>query len=833
MKDLPECGGWYCGGRVPDITQGPKAALAVTRGSSGARTFNGLSVRSRLVGLVAMITVVACALSSPPVSAQTPAPQILISPTAPTISDVVQITINTFRPCYPTGPGDGITTAVLGSNIQVTALLTCTTLTTPPPPLVITQNVGPLSAATYQVQYITNPGGTLVVLATSTFQVSAIGPLPIDALSGTATVLLILLVGLFGFRILKPQSKTQVMLLAIGIVIPLYMLQSTSAFSAQTTISQSADHQLIVLFDPLNPNSPSAQTVVVAVTDPTQNPDLVASLSSPIAARRMLAQIRSAPDFLSELAKNPLAPRALLEQYVVLTYSDPETRNNAYGVIARDPRVLSVEFNASYSLSSTPNDTYFSFNPSLPNAGDYQWGMQILNLQSAWDKQRGIAYIADLDDGIYCSSISPCITHSDLQQNFRSQFSTNVGYLGTAANFDENVSGTGYNGHGTHVAGIIAATPNNSAGVAGACWTCSLVVIRYETTTTSGFDYIAAGLTYAVDHGIQVVNMSFGDEYSTPRFSSCSTSGYAAMCTALAYANERDVALVAAAGNRYENRLQFPAQDPSTIAVGGIQSGGYYWNNGYGDVSPTNCTSPPTAQDECGSNYGTQSDGSMQVVGPAMDIVSTFYPGYEWNHFVHCADTWGPNSGALPSGYGDCTGTSMSAPHVTGIVGLMRSTDPLLTKAQVKAAVINNAIPCTAGSDSSKCGAGIPDAGASVTTVLGTRAAKNRLTPLFSLYSIGAADHVYTVVPQMAVAALNSGQLIPQPPSTSISYGPIGNATPGYTGFPHSTSCFSPCASASTPQAMVSVFTSHVDPTDPLAELVPPLSNELELFRIV
>src|SRR5262249_42540778 len=154
-----------------------------------------------------------------------------------------------------------------------------------------------------------------------------------------------------------------------------------------------------------------------------------------------------------------------------------------------------------------------------------------------------------------------------------------------------------------------------------------------------------------------------------------------------------------------------------------------------------------------------------------------------------------------------------------GLVGLLRSIDPLKSRSQVKATILTNTMPCTPAD--SKCGAGIPDAAKAVTATLGGSGVKNRLTPLFSFYSATASDHVYTVVPQMALAALNSGLLIPQPPSASISYNAIGSATPGYSQFPVPPSCFSPCPSAATPRAMVSVFTSYVDPTNASSELVP------------
>jgi serine protease len=95
----------------------------------------------------------------------------------------------------------------------------------------------------------------------------------------------------------------------------------------------------------------------------------------------------------------------------------------------------------------------------------------------------------------------------------------------------------------------------------------------------------------------------------------------------------------------------------------------------------------------------------------------------------------------------------MAAPHISGLVGLMRSTNPLLTRAQVKADLadaaggtrINNSL-----------GYGLPNASTAVFKALPV----NRLTPLFAFANTEADDFVYTVFPQMG-AALNNGTVPP------------------------------------------------------------------------
>ncbi|MEO5625266.1 MAG: S8 family serine peptidase [Dokdonella sp.] len=502
-----------------------------------------------------------------------------------------------------------------------------------------------------------------------------------------------------------------------------------------------------------------------------------------------------------------MSPRALLQQYVVLSFADAPSSAAAKVTLTNDPRVLSVEANNQFSYSTTPNDHYYAFNPSLPFEGNYQWGMQAMNMEQAWTTERGHAYIGVIDTGIACAT-GDCsgTTHPDLKQNFRHQFSKNfVPHYYFDTYFDPS-------GHGTHVSGIIAATPtyppysngDANSGVVGGCWTCSLVMLKAPAflSTAEGSDAI----TYAADHGLQAVNMSFGDgdqsqQPPPPQYDSCATDAPSAFCTAIAYASQRDLVMVASSGNQYKNRVQWPARENGVIAVGGIEYGNLFWRDGYGNG---NACSPEGA--ECGSNYGPQ----QHIVAPAMDVISTItYPTYNPN--VHCGDNYPPEL-ANSVGYGDCTGTSMSAPHVTALVGLLRSVDPLLSKQAIETILTTNATPCM-GTDI-RCGNGIPNAGSAVAATIGVAGANNRLTPLFSFYSADAQDHFYTTVPQMAMAALTSGQLLPQPGDPQYAtpypatYDSIGVPLSLYTQFPKP-----PCAVARcVPEATASVFVSHVNP---------------------
>jgi thermitase len=112
-------------------------------------------------------------------------------------------------------------------------------------------------------------------------------------------------------------------------------------------------------------------------------------------------------------------------------------------------------------------------------------------------------------------------------------------------------------GHGTHVAGIAAATMNNNEGIAGICPDCRLVVARVLDANGNGTEFgVAQGIDYAVDNGADVVNLSLGDR-----------KPYAVVERAVNRAWGSGVVVVASAGNRGNNVVEYPAAYPKVISV--------------------------------------------------------------------------------------------------------------------------------------------------------------------------------------------------------------------------------------------------------------------------
>ncbi|GAA3550695.1 S8 family serine peptidase [Kribbella ginsengisoli] len=189
-------------------------------------------------------------------------------------------------------------------------------------------------------------------------------------------------------------------------------------------------------------------------------------------------------------------------------------------------------------------------------------------------------------------------------------------------------------GHGTMTLGLIAAAGNNAIGVAGTAWTAKAMPVKVLDHEGSGFDSdIIKGLNWAVQHGADVVNMSLGSDQDDP-----------VLHDAIAQAVADGVVVVVAAGNDGNSVLQYPASYPEVIAV--------------------------AATDERGKLSDFSSFGDwVDVAAPGVHLLSTGLRAKTDPDYVP---------------YWYCTGTSCSAPIVTGIAALVRNKYPAFTPAQIR-----------------------------------------------------------------------------------------------------------------------------------------------------
>jgi subtilisin family serine protease len=206
-------------------------------------------------------------------------------------------------------------------------------------------------------------------------------------------------------------------------------------------------------------------------------------------------------------------------------------------------------------------------------------------------------------------------------------------------------------GHGTGVAGIVAAERNNGLGVEGVAVNVRIMPIRAVPDGDERDKDVANAIRYAVDQGANIINMSFGKAYSPQK---------PVVDEAVKYADERGVLLIHAAGNDSKN-LASENNFPNRNYAGGgaaanwIEVGASHWGG-----------STRLAADF--SNYGRE---QVDVFAPGTDIKSTS-PG---------------------NMYESASGTSFAAPVVSGIAALLMVYYPNLKAADVKRIILESAIP--------------------------------------------------------------------------------------------------------------------------------------------
>lgn len=284
--------------------------------------------------------------------------------------------------------------------------------------------------------------------------------------------------------------------------------------------------------------------------------------------------------------------------------------------LAKDPIVQYSEPDYIMHVEFVPNDTNFGNQWALANTGQTIKNRRgtahaDINVEPAWDVTKGAGVkVAVIDTGID-------LTHPDLAAKVIAQKP-----LATASITDKY-------GHGTHVAGIIAANTNNGQGVAGVCPDCQLLIAKAMDDNGQGVSSnIAISITWATDNGAKVINMSEGGGQQSQT-----------MQNAVNYAFNKGVVLVAAAGNDGLNQPFFPA---------GL--------NGVVSVASTGNTDAKSSF----SNYGTWVD----VAAPGENIYSSL-PTTAFNM---------QNESALNTNYDYLSGTSMSTPVVSGAIALIWST---------------------------------------------------------------------------------------------------------------------------------------------------------------
>jgi minor extracellular protease Epr len=275
------------------------------------------------------------------------------------------------------------------------------------------------------------------------------------------------------------------------------------------------------------------------------------------------------------------------------------------------------------------------------------WGINDINATASWASGltgKGVK-IAIIDSGV--------ASHPDLS-------------IAGGTNVISDSSGSSYaddNGHGTHVAGIIAAQGLNG-GVKGVAPDASIYAVKALDSDGEGYTSdIISGIDWAIQNNMNIISMSMGTSDSS-----------AALKNAIDTAYSNGILIVAAAGNDGNTsgtgtNIEYPANYSSAIAVGAVDS-----NNKRA--------------------YFSSTGSKLEVSAPGVDIISTY----------------------LNNGYEKMSGTSMATPFVSGDLALLKQKYPSYTNSQLRQLLDNNVKDLGTSGKDSLYGYGLITAPSSTTT---------------------------------------------------------------------------------------------------------------------
>lgn len=306
-----------------------------------------------------------------------------------------------------------------------------------------------------------------------------------------------------------------------------------------------------------------------------------------------------------------------------------EVTGNVRGAVRaleRSPAVEYAEPNYIYRALATPNDPRFDELWGLHNTGqgggtadadiDAPEGWDLLGLSSF--PGSGGAKVGIVDTGImqghpeFAGRVADCggVNNFGISLLILILFSDPTIVDGKCE--DDN-------GHGTHVAGTIAANANNGTGVAGVAFNSPLAICKGLNGQGSGtLVMIANCITWLADRDVAVISMSLGG-----------SSGSQALHDAVRDATDSGALVVAAAGNSGNSSLSYPAAYPEVVSVAA------------------------TDRNDQRASFSQYND-DVEVAAPGVDVLSTWHDG----------------------GYRSASGTSMATPHAAAVAALIAGSNP-------------------------------------------------------------------------------------------------------------------------------------------------------------
>ncbi len=263
-----------------------------------------------------------------------------------------------------------------------------------------------------------------------------------------------------------------------------------------------------------------------------------------------------------------------------------------------------------------------------------QWDMNSIDMKKAWNIKRAGAetVVAVIDTGVDYN-------HPDL-----------VGKVIKGKNYINNTDDPmDDHGHGTHVAGTIGAITNNGIGISSVSWGAKILAIKAcDNNGDCITSNVVRGISYALSQGVKVINISIAGVGSCTRENFF--GGDRVYEDVIKEANSKGAIMIVAAGNNNQDaKNEVPGACEGVVAVGATNQSNERW----------------VSSDSTGSNFGDKIDLSA----PGSPILST----------------------SVQNGYSIRNGTSMAAPHVSGVAALLLSFNKNLSSSELKKCIVESA----------------------------------------------------------------------------------------------------------------------------------------------
>ncbi len=360
--------------------------------------------------------------------------------------------------------------------------------------------------------------------------------------------------------------------------------------------------------------------------------------------------------------RNPLrgAPSPAADLGNIYHFAVAGSVEAAVAALAQDPHVEWAQPNYVQSATYTPNDPYFQTSGSFGQPYSDLWGLHSIGVEQAWNTTRGQGVtVAVVDTGVDRA-------HPDLAENVWTnpvEIPNGIdddgnGLVDDLWGWDFTASSndpTDHFGHGTHVAGTIAADDNNFVGIVGVAPDARVMAVKGLDDTGKGTSFqLAQAILYAAESGADVINNSWGCDGCGPDL---------VVNDAIEQAHSLGTVVVFAAGNGGSDVFTGSANVPDAILVGANDPDGnrpFFSDTGLIDV-----VAP-------GSGYTTGSP-SFEPFRAILSLKSSV-----------CDPQLCPPELIVNGSYVRQAGTSMAAPHAAGLAALILAAHPTYTPEQVR-----------------------------------------------------------------------------------------------------------------------------------------------------